>query len=259
FENHTTKTLSEINQILINSGTSPGKVKYTIIPHIGNCTGNPLDVEITVNPIARVNDISDQILCAGDDTDLITFGTINTGGTITYSWTNDNTAIGLAASSGGDVTEIPVFKALNPSKEPITATITVTPTFTNGSVSCPGLGKTFTITVNPTPVISNKAPEPICSGDAFTVNPVNVLGGDIVPSGTTYTWTVKTVDPAISGATASNTAGVVSISQMLTNSTNTVKAVIYLVTPTSGDDGSCVGDAFEIEVTVNPVAEVVAT
>ncbi|WP_229744556.1 PKD-like domain-containing protein, partial [Belliella aquatica] len=176
-----------------------------------------------------------------------------------YSWTNDNTAIGLAASSGGDVTEIPVFKALNPSKEPITATITVTPTFTNGSVSCPGLGKTFTITVNPTPVISNKAPEPICSGDAFTVNPVNVLGGDIVPSGTTYTWTVKTVDPAISGATASNTAGVVSISQMLTNSTNTVKAVIYLVTPTSGDDGSCVGDAFEIEVTVNPVAEVVAT
>ncbi|MCH7407146.1 gliding motility-associated C-terminal domain-containing protein [Belliella aquatica] len=250
FTNQIPSSLDEIIQPLTNSGTSPGVVTYTITPHIGDCLGTEITVAVTVNPTAQVDGIDDQELCSGESTQLVVFNTENSGVTTTYTWTNDNTAIGLAASSGGDVTEIPVFKALNPSKEPITATITVTPTFTNGSVSCPGLGKTFTITVNPTPVISNKAPEPICSGDAFTVNPVNVLGGDIVPAGTTYTWTIKSADAGISGAEPSSAVGV--ISQTLTNSTNTVKAVIYLVTPTSGDDGSCVGDAFEIEVTVNP-------
>jgi hypothetical protein len=148
FSDHTAKTLAEIKQALTNTGTSPGKVKYTVTPHIGNCPGTALEIEITVNPVPQVNNVTDQTLCAGDDTDLITFGTANSGGTPTYTWTNDNIAIGLANASAGNVTEIPSFKALNPTNEPITATITVTPTFTNGGVSCTGPQEIFTITVN---------------------------------------------------------------------------------------------------------------
>jgi hypothetical protein len=258
FSDHTAKTLSEIKQTLTNTGTRPGKVKYTVIPHIGNCPGTALEIEITVNPVAQVNNVTDQTRCAGQNTDLITFGTANSGGITTYTWTNDNIAIGLAAASAGNVTEIPSFKALNPTHEPITATITVTPTFTNDGVACSGPDEIFTITVNPTPVIVDKAPPSICSGTAFTVNPANGVGGDIVPAGTTYTWTIKSADPGISGATPSNAAGVTSISQTLSNSSNIVQKVVYTVIPKSGDDGDCVGEDFDIEVTVNPVAVVTA-
>ncbi|WP_460490206.1 PKD-like domain-containing protein, partial [Belliella aquatica] len=198
FTNQIPSSLDEIIQPLTNSGTSPGVVTYTITPHIGDCLGTEITVAVTVNPTAQVDGIDDQELCAGATTDLITFGTVNSGGTTTYTWTNDNAAIGLAASSGGNVPAIPSFTALNPTSEPIRAIVTVTPTFTNGGVSCSGTPETFTITVNPTPVIEDKDTE-ICSGDTFNIVPVDEAEGDIVPSGTTYTWTVKTVDPAISG------------------------------------------------------------
>jgi gliding motility-associated-like protein len=256
FSDHTAKTLDKIEQILRNTGTTPGEVTYTITPHIGSCSGTPLDVVVTVNPVAQVNPVPAQVLCAGENTDLTTFGTINTGGTTTYAWSNTNTDIGLPATSVGSVVGIPIFTANNPTNLPITATITVTPTFTNGSVSCQGSPISFTITVNPTPVISAKT-ELICSGDFFTVSPVDGLNGDIVPAGTTYTWTVVD-NPAVTGQ-SDVTVAQPNISQTLTNLSNEVQTVTYTVTPTSGAVGNCVGASFQLEVMVNPVAQVVAT
>ena len=78
--------------------------------------------------------------------DAVTFTTNNTGGTTTYTWTNDTPSIGLAAS-GEDF--LPSFTAVNTDTQPITATITVTPLFTD-DIDCDGIQQTFTITVNPT-------------------------------------------------------------------------------------------------------------
>ena len=83
---------------------------------------------------------------------------------ITYSWTNSNTSIGLAASGTGN---IPSFVATNSSNLPVTATITVTPAYTNEGSSCSGTSKTFTITVNPTPNITlQPESKTICNGDS---------------------------------------------------------------------------------------------
>jgi hypothetical protein len=49
---------------------------------------------------------------------------------------------------------IPSFTAINPGINPVTATVTVTPSYTNGGVTCTGIPSTFTITVNPTPTIT---------------------------------------------------------------------------------------------------------
>ena len=65
----------------------------------------------------------------------ITFGTTNTGGTVTYTWTNDDISIGLAASGTGDIAS---FTATNTGTSPVTAKIVVTPHFENGSVTCDG-------------------------------------------------------------------------------------------------------------------------
>ena len=62
----------------------------------------------------------------------------------TYSWKNDNTAIGLAASGNGD---LPAFTPINNGTTVLTANITVYPT-KNG---CTGNSITFKIYVNPAP------------------------------------------------------------------------------------------------------------
>ncbi|MEI8005394.1 MAG: hypothetical protein WCI48_04245, partial [Bacteroidota bacterium] len=59
--------------------------------------------------------------------------------------------------------------AINTGTVPVIATIVVTPTFTNGSASCSGPSKSFTITVNPLPVptITGQTSN-ICPGAGYT-------------------------------------------------------------------------------------------
>jgi len=64
---------------------------------------------------------------------------------VTYSWTNNQPSIGLAASGTGNI--LP-FTAINNTANPVVATITVTPT----AGSCVGAPTVFTITVNPSTV-----------------------------------------------------------------------------------------------------------
>ncbi len=120
------------------------------------------------------------------------------------------------------------------------------------SGTCAGATFTVTVTVNPRATIANKTAT-ICSGAAFTITPVNG-GAEIVPGGTTYTWTAPVLAPAasITGGSAQGT-GQASISQTLTNTTNAVATATYTVTPMSG---TCAGATFTVTVTVNPRATI---
>ncbi len=117
---------------------------------------------ITVNPTGEVDQPESQVVCNGDNTTTVTFATINTGGVTTYTWTNDQPTIGLAASGNGN---IPSFTAINNGTAPIVATIIVTPHFSNGGVTCDGPTKTFTITVNPTGEVDQPVSQVVCNGD----------------------------------------------------------------------------------------------
>ena len=119
---------------------------------------------ITVNPTAQVESITDLVYCDEDITDEIVFVTENTDGVTTYSWTNDNTNIGLAASGDGN---IPSFASVNTSFASIVSNITVTPTYTNNGISCDGPSETFTITVNPTAQVEEISSQILCSWRYF--------------------------------------------------------------------------------------------
>ena len=110
-------------------------------------TGCPDDISntitITVINTATVNTVDDLKFCADDNTGNINF----TGNADSFHWTNDNTAIGLAASGTGNIAS---FIATNTTDTTISATITVTPRNSDNSVDCDGTPETFTITVNPT-------------------------------------------------------------------------------------------------------------
>ncbi|MFN5440346.1 MAG: beta strand repeat-containing protein, partial [Flavobacteriia bacterium] len=120
-------------------------------------------------------------------------------------------------------------------------------------ISVNGPSESFTITVNPTPVIGTQTPI-ICSGNAFTVAPTNG-SGNIVPANTTYTWTV--VPNANVNGESNQTSAQTSVSQTLTNLTNTVQTVVYTVTPFS-PVGPCTGAPYTVTVTVNPVPVIAA-
>ena len=209
------------------------------------CTGTATSFTIAVNPIPTVDVVASQELCTGAITALVSFSGFVSG--TNYNWTNSNTSIGLAASGTGD---IPSFTTINTGTLPQVATIIITPIYDNLGLSCAGATKQFTYTVNAVPVIATMQ-EIICSETRFTTIPQD--GGtlaNIVPPNTKYTWTVA----ANANVTGQQNQSVPqsNISQVLTNLTNVVQAVVYTVTPISGSNGACFGNTFTITVTVNP-------
>ncbi|MDR1344760.1 MAG: hypothetical protein LBJ39_05335, partial [Tannerellaceae bacterium] len=101
----------------------------------GNCgTVYTAAILITVQPQVTVNAITGITACATGIVPVTTFTSPTAG--VTFSWTNNNTAIGLAASGTGNQPQFTAAKAG-------TATITVTP-YING---CAGTSRTYTITV----------------------------------------------------------------------------------------------------------------
>jgi hypothetical protein len=93
-----------------------------------------LFISITVNPQFETDQVSNIVVCNGSAVSDITLS--GTDPEATYSWTNDNTSIGLGASGDGN---IPSFNAFNNTNAPVVSTITVTSMSEGG-----GEGETIT-------------------------------------------------------------------------------------------------------------------
>jgi uncharacterized protein (TIGR02145 family) len=177
----------------VNTGTTPITASITITPNNTvsglTCTGTPITFTITVNPSPTVNTVTNQTVCNNGNTNAINFSGSIIG--TSFNWTNNTPSIGLAASGTGNIAS---FVATNTTANPITATITVTPTFTNAGLSCTGTANTFTITVNPTPTatVVNPVTSIICQGSSVTLT---------ANGGSTYQWYLNGI--LIAGATAS--------------------------------------------------------
>jgi len=125
-----------------NTGAATSSATITVTPTAAGCAGTPQTFSIAVKPTPTVNAVGNQTVCHNSNTTAITFSGAVAG--TTYSWTNSNPTIGLAANGTGNIT---AFTAINTTGAPVTATITVTP----DAEGCVGQAKTFTITVNPLP------------------------------------------------------------------------------------------------------------
>ncbi len=229
-----------------NTGTSPITANIVVTPSYTNngisCSGATKTFTITANPSAQVNANANQILCNGTSTNAVTFSTNNTGGTTTYTWSNSNTAIGLPATGSGNIN---VFNVTNSTASPISATITVTPSFANGTPACSGLTQSFTITVNPSPIVSfSTTNQTICSGDTSALVTLSST-----TSGATFSWTA--VQPA--GITTVATSGLGTIpAQTLTNTTNAPITITYAAVATTNDASVCQGSTYNYTITVKP-------
>ena len=237
-----------IDIIATNTTDAPISGTIVVTPSFENGgdinVGDPITFEITVNPTGQVNSVGNQIVSNGFDTSLVEFSTTNVNGTTTFSWTNDLTTIGLAASGTGD---IPAFTAINTGTSPVIATITVTPTFENGGVSCTGPATPFEITVNPTAQVNPTVDMVVTDGDDIDIpfSTINTGGTS------TYTWTNTDPTTGLTN-TGSSDIGFTAVNTGTSPITTTV-----VVTPTfenGGNSNSGPTDTFII--TVNPTAQI---
>ena len=209
---------------LSNSGSSPVELVFiaqAVTTSAGSCIGAPVEYSIIVNPAAEMDPIENMIFCNGETTTEITFSTAINDGTTEYNWTVD-TNIGLTPTTGTG--PIPVFIADNSTSNPIVATVTVEPVFTNDSdptVECDGVQQQFTITINPSPQITNAVDsETICSeGSSSSVQWTSSITNGTI---TTYSWTFVSATAGVTGHSTDPGTGDLPVFSLLSNSSNTV-------------------------------------
>ena len=226
----TTATVGTTYYYCVVSGTAAG------------CNDTSATAQVTVIAAPVINaQPQPQTLCDGQTPALLTVTYQNGTGTPTYQWYSNsaNSNTGGIAISGATANTYQPAGALG------TQYYYVIITFPSGGCSVL-TSNAVAITVNPIPVVASTQTATICSGDTFSVTPVNG-SGNTVPAGTQYTWTVA-ANNSVSGeaneATPQN-----SIAQTLTNITNAPVIVTYTVTPIAN---GCSGAAFTVSVTVNP-------
>lgn len=229
-----------------NTGTTPVVATITVTPQYSNggktCTGTPITFTFTVNPAPTVNSVTNKVVCADDNVSAINFTGTVTG--TTFSWTNSNASIGLAATGTGNIA---AFTALNTGNSPEIATITVTPQFTNAGVTCNGTPTLFTITVNPDPTVNAVANQAVCNG----IQSIGIVFTGAV-TGTVYSWTNS--NPSI-GLGATGTGNIPAFTAT-NNGINATTGTI-VVTPRFTNAGvTCTGPTTTFTITVLPTPTV---
>ncbi|MFI5141142.1 MAG: PKD domain-containing protein, partial [Bacteroidia bacterium] len=144
------------------------------------CIGNITHYIANVFPTPTVTPTSNFTICANSSVPSINF----TGCPVfaTDNWANSNTSIGLNSNGTGNIAS---FIGQNNSNMPDIATVSVTAS-ANG---CTGPASTFSITINPVPLMFVTSPTPYCPGDIIssTTNGYNVNTDPV--GGVTYNWT----------------------------------------------------------------------
>ena len=141
-----------------------------------------------------------------------------------------------------------MFTATNTGNTPITATVTVTAQYVNGTQICTGNAETFTITVNPLVTMQAVAPVVACAGD---VVPIIQFSGNAQPS--VFNWTNS--NPSI-GIPASGSGPIPAFTAV--NSGPAAQIANITVTPGFVNGVNvCAITPVSFSITVNPTPQLV--
>jgi len=167
---------------------------YTVtgIDTISGCSLNKITT-VTVNPSPTISTPGNyyQTVCVGASVSAITFSVTPSGSSI--NWTNNNTAIGLAASNSGNING---FSAAATNQQEV-GIITVNVTTSDGCQTSTATQLVYTITVNPKPIIFT---------NSFTLCSSGVTTATLTSSGAqTYTWSTAETGSVITPSPTSTT------------------------------------------------------
>ncbi len=216
--------------VAVNATTAYVNSTITVTPTFNGCSGASSNYNISVAPEASLTAPTNQTFCAGAVVPVTNINSSPAG--TTYTWTNSNPAIGLAAGGNGDV---PSFVAGTAGAAVETATITLTPAFGG----CNGNAVSYTITVKPLPQANVPLNQIICNGAA-----VPAANFTSVPGAATFAWTNNNTSIGLAANGSGNIAGFSAI-----NSGSAPVVANITVTPTLN---SCTGNASAYTITINP-------
>jgi len=196
--------------------TNTTTTTYTFTPSSGQCANNAsLSVIVNQSPTPQISGVN--TICDGQSTTLIATNAA------TYDW---NPSIGLNSTN-----------SVNVNANPTTSTVyTLNVTDQNG---CLG-STTYSVTVNPIPVLTPVNNQTLCSGQA--VSGINFNSS--VPN-STINWSNSETTISLSSSGTGN----ISTFNGINNSNSPITATLT-ATPTAN---GCVGAAQNFEITVNPV------
>ena len=225
------------DETLINITPNPVNVTYIYTLQANGCSFLQ-NVVVVVNPNPTTDYLADKEFCSGTTTSVIPF----TGPAIgtSFTWTNNNTSIGLAANGSGD---LPSFIATNNTSLAVFASITVTPS----AKGCAGTPFTFNITVNPTASVNIPANQDICNGaPSGTIIFTGILAG--------VSWTNNHPEIGLVAAGTGNIGSFTGINPGL----NPIVATITAIPHFSVSGPGCDGTPIIFTITVNPTPAVSA-
>lgn len=226
-----------LNQILINSGTVNETVTYHITPLANGCTGLVSDYVVTVFPSPDMaNNPPSKQICNTTPTNVTL--TSNVPGTL-FTWTANGSSGNVSGYSNNAVPVTIINQTLQNSGF---AFETVTYHVIPHASGCSGMIKDFIVTVNPSPdAYFNPVAQSICSGQTTNIQILSHVPGSV------FGWTASGSSANVSGYSAGNGN---SIQQTLINSSYSIEAVTYQVSPASN---GCPGNVNNVVITVDPL------
>ena len=216
----------------INTPTTNTTASVSVLPTANGCTGTASTFAVTVNPTPTVNPVSNGTFCNGAAGSPIGFSSATAA--TNFSW-NSSVNVGFMSSGTGNIA---AYTATNTGATITTANVSVTPT----AGACAGPSQTFSVTVNPTPVVNSLGNLVYCGNVGAA--PVNF--GSPTPT-TTFAWT-SSGDVGFGTSGSSNIAGYTTTNPVTTTANSTVT-----ITPTAN---TCVGTSRTFTITVNPTPSV---
>ena len=207
-----------------------------ITPSVNGCQGDVNSFSITVNPLPDISSIPDQTYCADEMSNEIILNADASGSTI--SWISSNQTIGIGASGNSTISS---FETVNTGNTVVSATISAQAELN----SCIGPTTSFNITINPIPSVNATSLIALCDGqNSSVINPTSPI------SGTSFSWINSNENIGL--GSNSGTGSIPSFTATNNGTTPISSTITY--TP---ENNNCVGPDEQIEITINPVPNVV--
>jgi len=209
---------------------------YSLIGFNGGCIMGPSTMTVHVNPTPVMTNTNSAAICSGGTVNIpLTSNLVST-----YSWVAASNPNTTGQSITTQTTTTLNNTLINTTTSVQTVIYTVTPTSTLGS--CIGTPQIVTVTVNPAPAMTSANTATICSGSSVNIPLTSNIAGS------TFTWVAASNPNTTGESTTTQTTS--TINDLISNSTTSVQAVIYTVTPS---EGGCTGTSQTLTITVNPI------
>jgi gliding motility-associated-like protein len=238
---------TEISGILTNQTLNFATVTYSVSPISGRCVGTNFLIPFVIKPVPKITNVLSKSFCS--DTKVSVNLTSDVSSSINWFADNQTNVSGetTTKSSSTQINDLLV----NTTNSVQVVNYNITPT---SLYNCVGETKTLAVQVNPKPYIKDISFSK-CDADSIVYQPVNLDLGNIIPTDTKYTWKVNDLNPKDSLLGYSDELTPKDKFLQILNLKTVPGILNYKVSPISGDAGACIGDSFNIQISIFPIPD----